>query len=81
MQEAVATSRSRARVERLRGLSQRATARDLKHKLPTPGESELGVTVQPHPGPSSGRESWQTHSLEGGPDVLSAVHNVCRHDI
>jgi hypothetical protein len=21
-------------------------------------------------------ESWQTHSLKGGPDVLSAVHNV-----
>jgi hypothetical protein len=32
--------------------------------------------VQDHPGASFGRESWQTHSLKGGPDV-SAVHNVC----
>jgi hypothetical protein len=31
-------------------------------------------------GPSLGRKSWQTHSLKGGPDVLSAVHNVCGHD-
>jgi hypothetical protein len=35
--------------------------------------------VQSHPGPPSGGELWQAHSLEGGPDVLSAVHNVCRH--
>jgi len=26
--------------------------------------------VKPHPGPSFGREPWQTHSLEGGPDDL-----------
>jgi hypothetical protein len=25
-------------------------------------------------------ESWQTHSLKGGPEVLSAVHNLCRQD-
>jgi hypothetical protein len=24
--------------------------------------------VEHHPGPSFDRESWQTHSLEGGPD-------------
>jgi hypothetical protein len=45
----------------------------------TTGQSELGVTVKRHPGPSLEGESWQTHSLKGGPDVLSAVHNVCRH--
>ena len=27
--------------------------------------------------PSLGLTSRQTHSLQGGPDVLSAVHNVC----
>jgi hypothetical protein len=27
-----------------------------------------------------GRESWETHSLKGGPDVLSAVHNLCGRD-
>jgi hypothetical protein len=36
--------------------------------------------VQDHPGASFGRGSWQTHSLKGGPDVLSAVHNVCGRD-
>jgi hypothetical protein len=44
------------------------------------GQSELGVTVKHHPGPSFGRESSQTHSLKGGPDVLSAVHNVRGRD-
>jgi hypothetical protein len=44
-------------------------------------QSELGITVKLHPGPSSRCESWQTHSLEGGPDDLSAVHNLLRHVI
>jgi len=44
------------------------------------GRSELGVTVKRHPGPSLGRESWQTHTLKGDPDVLSAVHNLCGRD-
>jgi hypothetical protein len=46
---------------------------DCLHECETADQSELGVTVKRHPGPSLGRESWQTHS----PDVLSAVHNVC----
>jgi len=59
---------------------------DLLDEWPTFGaksaptsKSETSVTVKPHPGPSFGREPWQTHSLEGGPDDLSAVHNVLRH--
>ena len=53
---------------------------DCQHERQAAGQSELGVTVKRHPGPSFGRESWQTHSLKGGPDVLSGVHNVCRRD-
>src|SRR5213079_3534096 len=37
------------------------------HQRETARQSELGVTVKLHPGPSSRSESWQTHSLEGGP--------------
>ena len=47
------------------------------------GGGRAAVAGERVPGPleaaSSSSESSQTHSLEGGPDALSAVHNLCRH--
>src|SRR5947209_10700831 len=40
---------------------------DCLHKRQPTGQSELGVAVKRHPGPSLGRESWQTHSLKEAP--------------
>src|SRR6266508_1548897 len=72
-----ATGRRRRDAEGGRGRPQRASLFDRTHERVATGQSELRVTVNLHPGPSSRSESWQTHSLEGGPDVPSAVHNLC----
>src|SRR5205807_3819967 len=63
------TMRSRRRdAEGGRGRLQAHPTLDRLHKRKTTSQSELGVTVQSHPGASFGRESWQTHSLKGAPD-------------
>src|SRR5262249_57792964 len=75
-----AADRGRRDAEAPSDLSYRQPALARLDERESPRQSELGVTVKLHPGPSSSSESSQTHSLEGGPDVLSAVHNLCRRD-
>src|SRR5947207_1001294 len=53
-----------------RRLTTRKAAFDIADQHPPTSESETRVTVKPHPGPSFDCEPSQTHSLEGGPDVL-----------
>jgi hypothetical protein len=61
-----------------RGRPERHPPLDQLHQRDTTSRSELRVSVHIHPGPPSGSESSQTHSLRTGPDVLSDVHNVRR---
>ena len=69
--------RRRRDIESGRGRSQRrAPSNHLGQSKPA-SRSELRSRVNLHPGPPSGGESWQTHSLRTGPDVLSTVHNLC----
>jgi len=73
--------RRRRNAESRRGSPHAHPPFDRLNQRKTASQSELGVTVKHHPGPSLGRESSQTNSLKGDPDDLSAVHNVCRRDI
>ena len=73
-----ATGGRRRDAEGGRGLLHRTSLLDRAHKRAATGKSELGISVQVHPGPPLSRESSQTHSLGTGPDDLSAVHNLCR---
>jgi len=67
----------RRHVQGGRGRPERHPFIDQLDKRNTARRSELGVSVQLHPGPPSRREFRKTHSLRTGPDVLSGVHNVC----
>src|SRR5947208_13487409 len=62
-----AAHRRRRDAEASRRLAHRQPRLARLHKRKTARQSELGVTVKLHPGPSSRSESWQTHSLERGP--------------
>src|SRR5579864_6109501 len=75
-----AMRRRRRNAESRRGSPQRQTLLDRSNKREPTSQSELGVSVQQHPSPPLRVVSGKTHSLKGGPDRTSAVHNLCRRD-
>jgi hypothetical protein len=71
-----AVRRRRRDAEGGRGRLQRKTILDRVHQSSATGQSELGVSVQIHQALLWAQVLADPHTLKGGPDEPSAVHNL-----